>query len=105
MKKMNKPLYEFRGKNEEKGWVYGCYLYNPTLKEHKIVTYESNLLMGLAKYIYGGGKRGGAKEVFTQCTYIVDPATVELVDDHKLLLKDRNGKEEQTYHFIGKENK
>lgn len=71
--------HKFRGKRIDTGeWVCGYYAYNPVLKEHKIITYKEDELLGLMQAVYGG-KRNKKRRV--QTTYVVDPVTVgEYID-------------------------
>lgn len=73
--------HKFRGKRINTGtgeWVCGYYAYNPVLKEHKIITYEEDELLGLTQAVYGD-KRNKKRRV--QTTYVVDPVTVgEYID-------------------------
>ena len=65
--------YKFKAKTFEGKKVIGYYVYNPSNKEHKIVTYQEEILLGISQAMYGDKKN---KKRYSQTTYIINPKTL-----------------------------
>ena len=65
---------KFRGQDiDTKEWIYGDYCYNPVMREHKIITYLEDKLLGMAQAMYGDKQ---IKPRRTMRVHIVIPESV-----------------------------